>query len=193
MQPKYVEHVVTRFLSPNTATCGDNGTYITLVYRKGYPNAYEPMLFLGILKKSALFRFITLFEMAAYDKPWNKERFTILYFLLSTEYNLRVCIKFKVSSDATFKSASTVYPSANWSEREICDMFGIHFQDNSDLRRLLNDYGFEGYPLRKDFPLTGYIEVRYDDESQTMLYETVELSQEFRVFISSSPWEKTIR
>jgi NADH:ubiquinone oxidoreductase subunit C len=127
-----------------------------------------------------------LTELTAYDEPSKTKRFTLVYCLLSVEYNSRLLINLRLDSNIIF-SISSIYLAGNWAEREIRDMFGIIFTNNADLRRLLTDYGFTGFPLRKDFPLTGYIEVRYDDEFQRILYEPLELAQEFRVFSLNSP------
>lgn len=141
------------------------------------------------LKKNTSLRQTMLTELTIYDEPLKKNRFTLVCFLLSVEYNNRICLKTSVASNLFFDSINHIYPNSNWSEREIRDMFGIFFIGNSDLRRLLTDYSFGSFPLRKDFPLTGYTEVRYDDELQRILYEPVELAQEFRVFSIKSPWE----
>jgi len=144
-------------------------------------------LILLLLRSSSPFRLNTLTELTICDNPARKNRFTLNSFLLSVEYNFRIAINICFSLTNFVPSLSQAYINSNWSEREIRDMFGIYFVNNSDLRRLLTDYGFEGFPLRKDFPLTGYFEVRYDDERQQILYEPVQLTQEFRVFNLSSP------
>lgn len=143
----------------------------------------------SVLRYSSLTRLNTLTEFTASDFPQVKSRFTLNLFLLSLEYNYRLVVNINIAQDSTVPSLISSYANSNWSERELRDMFGIYFSNNVDLRRLLTDYGFEGFPLRKDFPLTGYLEVRYDDEKQQILYEPVLLAQEFRLFSLSSPWE----
>lgn len=158
-------------------------TYLTLFLKSDI--RLTPLL--AFFKKHSSTRQTMLTELTVYDEPGKINRFTFIYFLLSIEYNNRLCIKIP-SLYSYFESVSKLYLNSSWSEREIRDMFGIFFTNNNDLRRLLTDYGFEGFPLRKDFPLTGYIEVRYDDEVQQILYEPVELAQEFRLFSLTSPW-----
>jgi NADH-quinone oxidoreductase subunit C len=160
--------------------------YYPLVILKSGSLSSIPFIF-KLLKYSSLLRLNTLVELTAYDVPNRTERFTLNFFLLSVEYNYRLAINLNLRQTSFVPTLHTVYPNSSWSEREVRDMFGIYFINNSDLRRLLTDYGFEGFPLRKDFPLTGYFEVRYDDEAQQILYEPVQLSQEFRVFTLSSP------
>ena len=119
------------------------------------------------------------------------KRFDVVYHLLSPRRNLRIRVKVQADEDTLVPSATGVFPGADWFEREAYDLYGILFSDHPDLRRLLTDYGFEGHPLRKDFPLTGFVEVRYDDEAKRVVYEPVELKQEFRNFDFMSPWEGT--
>jgi NADH-quinone oxidoreductase subunit C len=133
--------------------------------------------------------FETLVDICGVDYPAKAERFEVVYHLLSMRKNLRIRIKLTTDETTPVPSAIPVFPGANWFEREAYDMYGIHFADHPDLRRLLTDYGFRGYPLRKDFPLTGYVEVRYDDELKRVVYEPVKLTQEFRNFDFQSPWE----
>ena len=120
-----------------------------------------------------------------------KERFTVVYNLLSIEKNLRLRINVPTNSDSLMPSITSMFSAANWYEREVWDMFGILFQGNNDLRRILTDYGFSGHPLRKDFPLTGHKEVRYDEDQKKVIYEDVKLDQEYRNFDFESPWEGT--
>lgn len=134
-------------------------------------------------------RFSTLIDITAVDYPGRAKRFDVVYHLLSLHQNQRVRIKAATGDETPVPSVINIYPAANWFEREIFDMFGILFSDHPDLRRLLTDYGFTGHPLRKDFPLTGYVEVRYDEEQKRVVYEPVELAQEFRNFDALSPWE----
>lgn len=133
--------------------------------------------------------FENLIDICGVDYPARSERFEVVYHLLSLRKNLRVRVKTSTDEATPVPSAIPVFPAANWFEREAYDMYGIHFSGHPDLRRLLTDYGFRGYPLRKDFPLTGYVEVRYDDELKRVVYEPVKLTQEFRNFDFQSPWE----
>jgi NADH/F420H2 dehydrogenase subunit C len=133
--------------------------------------------------------FKMLIEIYAVDYPTKANRFELVYCLLSTKYNSRIKVKTFVDEITPVESIVDVYQNANWLEREVFDMHGIYIEQHPDLRRILTDYGFEGYPLRKDFPLSGYTEVRYDDSQKRVIYEPLELSQEFRVFNFNSPWE----
>lgn len=130
-----------------------------------------------------------LTDATAVDYPERPERFDVVYQLLSVSFNQRVRVIISVNESDLIPSVVDLFASANWAEREIWDMFGLFFAGHPDLRRLLTDYGFEGHPLRKDFPLTGYVEVRYDDTERRVLYEPVQLTQEFRDFDFLSPWE----
>lgn len=130
-----------------------------------------------------------LIDVTAVDYPSRAQRFEVVYNLLSVQYNMRLRIKASVDELTPVPSVSHLYPSANWFERETWDMFGICFLHHPDLRRILTDYGFEGHPLRKDFPLSGYVEFRYDDSKKRVISEPVELAQEFRYFDFASPWE----
>jgi len=133
--------------------------------------------------------FKVLIDIFAVDYPNKEQRFELVYCLLSTKYNSRVKVKTFVDEFTPVESIVDLYQAANWPEREVWDMHGVYIEQHPDLRRILTDYGFEGYPLRKDFPLSGYTEVRYDDSQKRVIYEPLELSQEFRVFNFSSPWE----
>lgn len=130
-------------------------------------------------------------DITAVDYPAREKRFEVVYHLQSPRHNQRIRIKAAVAEDEPIPSLIDVFPSANWFERETYDMFGVIFSDHPDLRRLLTDYGFDGYPLRKDFPMTGFVEVRYDDEQKRVVNEPVKLTQEFRQFDFLSPWEGT--
>jgi len=148
------------------------------------------------LKKTILFLknhenclFKLLVDLFAVDYPTKENRFELIYCLLSTKYNSRIKIKTFVDEFTPVESIVDIYQSANWLEREVWDMNGIYIEQHPDLRRILTDYGFEGYPLRKDFPLSGYTEVRYDDSQKRVISEPIELTQEFRVFNFNSPWE----
>jgi len=151
-------------------------------------NLYSVLLF---LKTNEQCRFKQLIDIAAADYPDEEERFEICYLLLSHENNLRIKILINFSSEEKIPSMTKLYPSANWMEREVFDMYGIKFKNHPDLRRILTDYGFDGYPLRKDFPLTGFNEVRYSEKDKKVIYEKVKLEQEYRNFDFESPWEGT--
>jgi NADH-quinone oxidoreductase subunit C len=133
--------------------------------------------------------FKMLIDVAGVDYPEREKRFDVVYHLLSLKKNLRVRVRARLGEDEAIASVNQIWPAAQWFEREAYDMYGIFFSDNPDLRRILTDYGFEGHPFRKDFPLTGYIEVRYDEAQKRVVYEPVELRQEFRSFDFLSPWE----
>ncbi|HEY5047686.1 MAG TPA: NADH-quinone oxidoreductase subunit C [Rhizomicrobium sp.] len=133
--------------------------------------------------------FAVLIDICGVDWPQRAKRFDVVYHLLSLTKNRRIRLKVETDEDSAVPSAVSLFPAASWFEREAFDMFGITFADHPDLRRLLTDYGFSGYPMRKDFPLTGYVEVRYDEEVKRVVYQPVELVQEFRDFDFMSPWE----
>ena len=146
---------------------------------------------LSDLKDGEHCQFRQLTDIAGVDYPNKFPRFEVVYHLLDFKQNIRLRIKVKVSEDETIPSVTAIYPCANWYEREAFDMYGINFTDHPDLRRLLTDYNFEGFPLRKDFPLTGSVEVRYSDVEKKVIYEPVKLQQDFRNFDVQSPWEGT--
>lgn len=141
------------------------------------------------LKTNAACRFQTLIDLTAIDYPGRDKRFDMVYHFLSMHQNHRVRLKAAVREDQIVPSINSVHPSANWFEREVFDMYGILFSGHPDLRRLLTDYGFQGHPLRKDFPTTGYVEMRYDEVAKRCIYEPVKLVQEYRQFDFMSPWE----
>ncbi len=161
-------------------------TVSELVLRVGRDGLLEVLTF---LRDDANCRFKCLMDLCGVDYPEHPERFEVVYNLLSHRHNLRVRVKTSTDEDTPVPSVSGLFSSAAWFEREAWDLYGIFFSDHPDLRRLLTDYGFEGYPMRKDFPLTGYVEVRYDDEQKRVVYEPVSLTQEFRSFDYLSPWE----
>ena len=134
-------------------------------------------------------QFISFIDVTAIDWPGRERRFDVVYHLLSPKQNLRIRVKVEVDEKTPVASIIDVFPGANWFERETYDLYGVVFTGHPDMRRLLTDYGFEGHPLRKDFPLTGFVEVRYDDEQKRVVYEKVSLTQEFRNFDFLSPWE----
>ena len=143
------------------------------------------------LKTNEKCKFKQLIDITAVDYPQREKRFKIVYLLLSHENNLRIIININIEEKIIVPSITKIFPSANWMEREVFDMYGISFKDHPDLRRILTDYGFEGYPLRKDFPLTGHTEVRYSEAKKKVISEPVKLDQEYRDFDFESPWEGT--
>jgi NADH-quinone oxidoreductase subunit C len=146
---------------------------------------------LTFLRDDTQCRFDVLIDICGVDWPSREKRFDVVYHLLSPRLNQRVRVKLETDEETPIASAVKVFSAANWFEREAYDMYGILFSGHPDLRRILTDYGFQGHPMRKDFPLTGYVEVRYDDEQKRVVYEPVELTQEFRSFDFESPWEGT--
>ena len=151
-------------------------------------NIISTILFLKTNEKC---RFKQLIDITAVDYPEKEKRFKIIYLLLSHEKNLRIVINTYINEKVVVPSITKIFPSANWMEREVFDMYGISFKDHPDLRRILTDYGFEGYPLRKDFPLTGHTQVRYSEAKKKVISEEVKLDQEYRDFDFESPWEGT--
>jgi NADH-quinone oxidoreductase subunit C len=146
---------------------------------------------LTFLRDDAQCQFVNITDICGVDWPSRARRFDVVYHLLSPRQNFRIRVKVEVGEGETVPSATAVYPGADWFEREAYDMYGILFTGHPDLRRILTDYGFDGHPLRKDFPTTGFVEVRYDDEVKRVVYEPVQLKQEFRNFDFLSPWEST--
>jgi NADH-quinone oxidoreductase subunit C len=144
-----------------------------------------------LLREDARFGFINLTDVCGVDWPSREKRFDVVYHLLSPRQNVRLRLKLMTDADTPVPSITPVFPGADWFEREAYDLYGIVFSGHPDLRRILTDYGFDGHPLRKDFPLTGFVEVRYDDERKRVVYEPVKLAQEFRDFDFLSPWEGT--
>ena len=144
---------------------------------------------LRFLRDDTNCKFTTLVDLCGADYPDREKRFEVVYHLLSITQNLRVRLKVSTDEDTPVLSVVEVFPAAGWFERETWDLYGIYFSGNPDLRRIMTDYGFEGHPLRKDFPLTGYVEVRYDDEQKRVVYDPVKLTQDFRSFDFMSPWE----
>ena len=151
-------------------------------------NLTEVILF---LKTNSITKFRQLIDITAVDYPERDRRFKMIYLLLSHETNSRIVIDSNIKEGEVVPSLTSIYPSANWMEREVFDMYGIEFKDHPDLRRILTDYGFKGHPLRKDFPLTGHNEVRYSEEEKKVIYEPVKLEQNYRNFDYESPWEGT--
>ena len=151
-------------------------------------NLIEVMIF---LKTHSSTKFKQLIDVTAVDYPERDKRFKMVYLLLSHEKNSRIKIEFDIKEGEILSSLTSIFPSANWMEREVFDMYGVEFKDHPDLRRILTDYGFKGHPLRKDFPLTGHNEVRYSEEDKKVIYEPVKLEQNYRNFDYESPWEGT--
>ncbi|MBI3676576.1 MAG: NADH-quinone oxidoreductase subunit C [Proteobacteria bacterium] len=154
----------------------------------------EVVRVMKVLRDDPKCQFKILVDICGVDWPQRAQRFDVVYHLLSLTNNFRLRVKLQVDEDTAVPSIVAIYAAANWFEREAFDMYGVSFTDHPDLRRILTDYGFSGYPLRKDFPLTGYVEVRYDDEQKRVVYQPVQLVQEYRDFDFMSPWEgaKTI-
>jgi len=157
---------------------------LTLIIERDH---IEPVV--RLLRDDSICRFETLIDICGVDYPERTERFEVVYHFLSMQLNQRIRVKLSTDEDLPVASIVDVFPAANWYEREAFDMYGIQFSGHPDLRRILTDYGFEGYPLRKDFPLTGHVEVRYDDLEKRVVYEPVQLTQEYRSFDFLSPWE----
>ena len=143
------------------------------------------------LKSNEKCKFRQLIDIAGVDYPENEKRFELIYLFLSHEHNLRIKLLIKFQINQTIVSLTKIFPSANWMEREVFDMYGVKFKNHPDLRRILTDYGFKGHPLRKDFPLTGFNEVRYSEKEKKVIYEPVKLEQNYRNFDFESPWEGT--
>ncbi len=163
-----------------------NGELILKVSSKNVKN------FIYFLKKHSLSQYKILSDICAVDYIWKKNRFAVVYNLLSILYNTRVTITVFIDEKTPLESISTIHNTASWFEREIWDLFGIFFTQHSDLRRILTDYGFKGHPLRKDFPLTGFIEVRYFNNEKRILAEEVSLAQDYRAFYFNNNWNKTV-
>ncbi len=143
------------------------------------------------LKSNEKCKFKQLIDIAGVDYPDEEKRFKLIYLLLSHEYNQRIKLSINFETNQVINSITKIFPSANWMEREVFDMYGIKFKNHPDLRRILTDYGFKGHPLRKDFPLTGFNEVRYSEREKKVVYEPVKLEQNYRNFDFESPWEGT--
>ena len=151
-------------------------------------NLLEVVLF---LKNNNETKFKQLIDITAVDYPENERRFKLVYLFLSHEFNSRIILDFFINENEIVTSLTSIYPSSNWMEREVFDMYGVKFKDHPDLRRILTDYEFTGHPLRKDFPLTGHNEVRYSEDDKKVIYEPVKLEQNYRNFDYESPWEGT--
>ncbi|MEM8792085.1 MAG: NADH-quinone oxidoreductase subunit C [Pseudomonadota bacterium] len=160
-----------------------NGELTVIATRQGLP------ILVAYLRDNAACQFTTLIDITAVDFPEREERFEVVYHFLSMRQNLRIRVKVMADESTIVPSITRQHPSANWFEREVFDMYGVLFSGHPDLRRILTDYGFRGHPLRKDFPTTGYTEVRYDETQKRVVYEPVSLVQEYRQFDFMSPWE----
>ena len=143
------------------------------------------------IKSNKNTKFRQLIDITVVDYPENNKRFKIVYLFLSHEFNQRIILSYLINEKEVIPSLTSIYPAANWMEREVFDMYGVNFKDHPDLRRILTDYGFEGFPLRKDFPLTGHTEVRYSEDQKKVINEPVKLEQNYRNFDYESPWEGT--
>ena len=143
------------------------------------------------IKSNENTKFRQLMDITVVDYPENAQRFKVVYLFLSHEFNQRIILSYLISENEVIPSLTPIYPAANWMEREVFDMYGVKFKDHPDMRRILTDYGFEGHPLRKDFPLTGHTEVRYSEEQKKVISEPVKLEQNYRNFDYESPWEGT--
>ncbi len=143
------------------------------------------------IKSNENTKFRQLIDITVVDYPENAQRFKVVYLFLSHEFNQRILLSYLINENEVISSLTSIYPAANWMEREVFDMYGVKFKDHPDLRRILTDYGFEGHPLRKDFPLTGHTEVRYSEELKKVIKEPVKLEQNYRNFDYESPWEGT--
>ena len=143
------------------------------------------------IKSNENTKFRQLIDITVVDYPENTQRFKVVYLFLSHEFNQRIILSYLINENEVIPSLTSIFPAANWMEREVFDMYGVKFKDHPDLRRILTDYGFEGHPLRKDFPLTGHTEVRYSEEQKKVIKEPVKLEQNYRNFDYESPWEGT--
>ncbi|XP_028582058.1 NADH dehydrogenase [ubiquinone] iron-sulfur protein 3, mitochondrial isoform X2 [Podarcis muralis] len=178
---EYVAEILPKYVQQVQVTCFNELEILI------HPDGIIPVL--TFLKDHTNAQFKNLADLTAIDVPSRQNRFEIVYNLLSIAYNSRIRVKTYTDELTPIESAVPVHQAANWYEREVWDMYGVFFANHPDLRRILTDYGFEGHPFRKDFPLSGYVEVRYDDEVKRVVAEPVELSQEFRKFDLNSPWE----
>ena len=143
------------------------------------------------IKNNENTKFRQLIDITVVDYPENSQRFKVVYLFLSHEFNQRIILSYLINENEVIPSLTSIFPAANWMEREVFDMYGVKFKDHPDLRRILTDYGFEGHPLRKDFPLTGHTEVRYSEDQKKVISEPVKLEQNYRNFDYESPWEGT--
>jgi NADH-quinone oxidoreductase subunit C len=183
--------ILENILSTIQENCKINDSFIKFEQIQISINSNELIPTLEFLKDNDICQFRQLTDIAGVDFPERQNRFDIVYHFLSFKNNSRIRVKTEISENGSIQSITQIFPAANWFEREAFDMYGIQFKDHPDLRRILTDYGFEGYPLRKDFPLTGNVEVRYDEMEKKVIYEPVKLQQDYRNFDIQSPWEGT--
>ena len=183
---KNLEKLINSELSSKIQSSSINND--ELLVEIGEVDLFEVVQF---LKSNESCKFRQLIDIAGVDYPENDKRFELIYLLLSHENNIRIKILIKFQADQIINSLTKIFPSANWMEREVFDMYGVKFKNHPDLRRILTDYGFKGHPLRKDFPLTGFNEVRYSEKDKKVIYEPVKLEQNYRNFDYESPWEGT--
>tara|TARA_Y100001936_G_C16045121_1_gene654122 strand:+ start:987 stop:1574 length:588 start_codon:yes stop_codon:yes gene_type:complete len=183
--------ILENILSTIEENCKINEGFIKFGQIQITINSQELISTLEFLKDNDVCQFRQLTDIAGVDFPERLNRFDIVYHFLSFKNNVRIRVKTEISESNAIQSITQLFPAANWFEREAFDMYGIQFTDHPDLRRILTDYGFEGYPLRKDFPLTGNVEVRYDEMEKKIIYEPVKLQQDYRNFDIQSPWEGT--
>jgi len=176
------EHIAAALRAPTAFSIAFNELTVT----SDVPNLIRTLAY---LRDAPNCRFLLLIDITGVDYPNREKRFDVVYHLLSVHLNQRIRVKVQTDEQTPVPSCTGLWPGANWFEREAFDMYGILFSDHPDMRRILTDYGFSGYPLRKDFPLTGFVELRYDDEQKRVVYEPVQLVQEFRNFEFMSPWE----
>ena len=177
------DHIKTQLGDAVNSASIENGE-LTIEARRA-----EIMTVISFLRDDPICKFSSLIDICGVDYPSRERRFDVVYHMLSMAHNARIRIKVSTDETVPVHSVTSLFPNANWYEREAFDMYGILFDEHPDLRRILTDYGFEGYPLRKDFPLSGFVEVRYDEERKSVVYEPVNLPQEYRSFDLMSPWE----
>jgi len=177
------DHILSALGAAVNGASVENGELTLLARRE------EIVKTLAFLQGDPICKFSTLIDICGADYPQRERRFDVVYHMLSMQLNHRIRVKITTDEDVSVHTVSGLFPVADWYEREAFDMYGIAFDEHPDLRRLLTDYGFEGHPLRKDFPLSGFVEVRYDEERKSVIYEAVSLPQEFRDFDFMSPWE----
>ena len=181
----WINYIIS-FLKKYILKCSIYKDYIKL-YLRNFNDLY---LFMNILKLHSFFKYNVLVDLACIDNLKNNNRFILNYILLSISYNCRLVLSVELNNNNIIQSISNIYSGANWLEREVFDMFGIFFFDHKDLRRILTDYGFNGYPFRKDFPLNGFFEIRYDEDKQYLVYEPIELMQNMRFYDFINPFYK---
>jgi NADH-quinone oxidoreductase subunit C len=181
----------SEFLEQVKAALGADVTHASIEHDQAVVTVVRDRIAAALtrLRDDPTFLFEQLIDVCGVDYPDRVERFEIVYHLLSVSLNHRIRVKVATDEDTPVPSVVSVYPSANWFEREAWDLYGVFFSDHPDLRRILTDYGFDGHPMRKDFPLTGYVELRYDPDQRRVVYEPVRLQQDFRTFDFTSPWE----